>query len=65
HLHEVRLSGAVDDEEVVRSGSAVGVLAPTGSPLFLDAVDAKVKLEGVDARVEGGRVHLLLVADAE
>ncbi|WP_164011624.1 DUF6929 family protein [Pyxidicoccus trucidator] len=47
------------------TGSAVGVLAPDGSPLFLDAVDAKVKLEGVDARVEGGRVHLLLVADAD
>jgi hypothetical protein len=47
------------------TGSAVGVLAPDGSPLFLDAVDAKVKLEGVDARVEGGRVHVLLVADAD
>ncbi|HEX8441065.1 DUF6929 family protein [Archangium sp.] len=46
-------------------GSAVGVLAPDGSPLFLDGVDAKVKLEGVDARVEGGRIHLLLVADAD
>jgi hypothetical protein len=47
------------------TGSAVGVLAPDGSPLFLDAVDAKVKLEGVSARMEGGRVHLLLVADAD
>jgi hypothetical protein len=47
------------------AGSAVGVLAPDGSPLFLDGVDAKVKLEGVSARVEGGRVHLLLVADAD
>ncbi|MFL5358558.1 DUF6929 family protein [Archangium sp.] len=46
-------------------GSAVGVLAPDGSPMFLDGVDAKVKLEGVDARVEGGRIHLLLVADAD
>jgi hypothetical protein len=46
-------------------GSAVGVLAADGSPLFLDAIDAKVKLEGVDARVEGGRIHLLLVADAD
>ncbi|QSQ11578.1 DUF6929 family protein [Myxococcus landrumensis] len=46
-------------------GSAVGLLAPDGTPLFLDGVDAKVKLEGVDARVEGGRVHLLLVADAD
>ncbi|ATB30360.1 DUF6929 family protein [Melittangium boletus] len=46
-------------------GSAVGVLAPDGSPLFLDGVDAKVKLEGVDARVERGRIHLLLVADAD
>jgi hypothetical protein len=47
------------------AGSAVGVLAPDGSPLFLDAVDAKVKLEGVSARLEHGRVHLLLVADAD
>jgi hypothetical protein len=47
------------------TGSAIGVLAPDGSPLFLDAVDAKVKLEGVSARVEGRRVHLLLVADAD
>ncbi|NTX64555.1 hypothetical protein HUA74_28295 [Myxococcus sp. CA051A] len=47
------------------AGSAVGLLAPDGTPLFLDSVDAKVKLEGVDARVEGGRVHLLLVADAD
>jgi hypothetical protein len=47
------------------AGSAVGVLAPDGSPQFLDEVDAKVKLEGVSARVEGGRVHLLLVADAD
>ncbi|MBN1206392.1 MAG: hypothetical protein JXB05_15880 [Myxococcaceae bacterium] len=47
------------------AGSAVGVLAPDGSPLFLDGIDAKVKLEGVSARAEGGRVHLLLVADAD
>ena len=47
------------------AGSAVGLLAPDGTPLFLDAVDAKVKLEGVSARLEGGRVHLLLVADAD
>ncbi|MDY7226170.1 DUF6929 family protein [Hyalangium rubrum] len=47
------------------AGSAVGVLGPDGAPLFLDAVDAKVKLEGVSARVEGGRVHVLLVADAD
>ncbi|MBN9681903.1 MULTISPECIES: DUF6929 family protein [unclassified Corallococcus] len=46
-------------------GSAVGVLAPDGTPVYLDAVDAPVKLEGVDARVEGGRVHVLLVADAD
>jgi hypothetical protein len=47
------------------AGSAVGVLAPDGSPLFLDSVDAKVKLEGVSASLERGRVHLLLVADAD
>jgi uncharacterized protein DUF6929 len=47
------------------TGSAVGVLAPDGTPVFLDGVDAKVKLEGVDARVESGRIHLLLVSDAD
>ena len=54
---------AYQDGEVV--GSAVGVLAPDGTPLFLDSVDVKVKLEGVDARMEAGRIHLLLVADAD
>lgn len=47
------------------TGSAVGLLAPDGTPLFLDAVDARVKLEGVSASLRGGRVHLLLVADAD
>jgi hypothetical protein len=47
------------------AGSAVGMLAPDGSPLFLDAVDAKVKLEGVSAHMELGRIHLLLVVDAD
>jgi hypothetical protein len=46
-------------------GSAVGVLASDGTPMFLDGVDQKVKLEGVDAWVEQGRIHLLLVADAD
>ncbi len=46
-------------------GSAVGLLAPDGTPLFLEGVDAPVKLEGVDARLEAGRIHLLLVADAD
>jgi hypothetical protein len=46
-------------------GSAVGVLAPDGTPIYLDAVDAPVKLGGVDARVEKGRVVVLLVADAD
>jgi hypothetical protein len=46
-------------------GSAVGVLAPDGTPLRLEGVEGRVKLEGVDARVEGGRIRLLLVADAD
>ena len=46
-------------------GSAVGGLARDGPPVFVDGVDAKVKLEGVDARLEAGRIHLLLVADAD
>lgn len=47
------------------AGSVIGVLAPDGAPLFMDAVDAKVKLEGVSAHVERGQVHVLLVADAD
>jgi hypothetical protein len=46
-------------------GSAVGMLAPDGSPLWLELVDGKVKLEGVTARVEQGRLHLWLVSDAD
>ena len=46
-------------------GSVVGVLAPDGTPLGLEGVEGRVKLEGVDARVEGGRIRLLLVADAD
>jgi len=46
-------------------GSAVGLLAPDGTPLWLRAVDARVKLEGVEVREESGRLHLWLVSDAD
>ncbi|AKQ69707.1 hypothetical protein A176_006619 [Myxococcus hansupus] len=46
-------------------GSVVGVLAPDGSPLFLDAPEGPVLLTGVDARVEQGRVHVLLISASE
>lgn len=43
-------------------GSVVGVLAPDGSPQFLDALDGHLTVTGVDARVEQGRVRVLLAA---
>ncbi|WP_426756465.1 DUF6929 family protein [Myxococcus sp. Y35] len=46
-------------------GSVVGMLAPDGSPLFLDAPAGTVVLTGVDARVERGRVQVLLLAVSE
>ncbi|WP_141591702.1 hypothetical protein [Myxococcus sp. AB056] len=46
-------------------GSVVGVLAPDGSPQFLDALEGLVTVTGVDARVEQGRVRLLLAALSE
>jgi hypothetical protein len=46
-------------------GSAVGMLAQDGTPLWLEHVAGKVKLEGVTARVEQGRLHLWLVSDAD
>ncbi len=47
---------------VAAGGSVVGVLAPDGSPLFLDAPAGTVTLTGVDARVERGRVQVLLLS---
>ena len=46
-------------------GSAVGMLSPEGTPLWMEHVDGRVKLEGVTVRQEGGRLHLWLVADAD
>ncbi|ATB44829.1 DUF6929 family protein [Corallococcus macrosporus] len=46
-------------------GSVVGVLAPDGSPQFLDALEGHLTVTGVDARVEQGRVRVLLAALAE
>lgn len=46
-------------------GSAVGLMSPDGTPLWLQRVEGRVKLEGVTARVEQGRLHLWLVSDAD
>ena len=47
-------------------GSAVGLLSAEGEPLWLRAVDARVKLEGVTPRAEAdGRLRLWLVSDAD
>lgn len=46
-------------------GSAVGVMDLDGKILFLDTVDTRRKLEGIDARVEGNRIALLLVNDED
>lgn len=45
-------------------GSVAGLLAPDGSPLFLDALDTPVTPGGVEARLEAGRILLLLAAGA-
>jgi hypothetical protein len=54
--------------EGVIAGSAVGLIDPNGSvERLVPLADAKIKLEGVDARYHEGRdeIELLLVADAD
>ncbi|WP_239576973.1 DUF6929 family protein [Archangium primigenium] len=46
-------------------GSAVGLLSEDGTPLWLRAVDTRVKLEGVEVRETAGRLSLWLVSDAD
>lgn len=46
-------------------GSAIGVLDLSGKPLFIDMVDTKRKLEGVDAKPQGEGFSLLLVNDED
>lgn len=47
------------------AGAALGMLGPDGKLCFLDRLDRPHKIEGVEARVEGSAVRLLLVTDAD
>ncbi len=46
-------------------GSAVGIMDLSGKILFLENANTKRKLEGIDARVEGEHVNMLLVNDED
>lgn len=46
-------------------GAAIGVAGNDGTLRRLDLLDRPHKIEGVDARVEGDAVRLLLVTDAD
>jgi hypothetical protein len=46
-------------------GAALGIATREGRVDSLDPLDALHKIEGVEANVEGGRVRLLLVTDAD
>lgn len=46
-------------------GAALGMLGPEGRLRFLDRLERAHKIEGIDARVEGNTVRLLLVTDAD
>ena len=47
------------------AGAAVGILGPEGGLRFLERLDRPHKIEGVEARIEGNTVRLLLVTDAD
>ncbi len=47
------------------AGAALGMLGPEGKLRFLERLDHPHKIEGVEARVEGSTVRLLLVTDAD
>lgn len=46
-------------------GSAIGIVARDGTLRSLDRLDGCHKVEGVSARVDGDRIRLLLVTDAD
>ncbi len=46
-------------------GAALGMLGPEGRLRFLDRLERPLKIEGVEAQVEGSAVRLLLVTDAD
>jgi hypothetical protein len=47
------------------AGSAVGIVGPQGNLIFLEQVDANVKLEGIALLESGEAIELLLVSDAD
>ena len=55
--------GAVDDGRSY--GSALGIIERDGSVPYVEPVDQIIKIEGIDARAEGGGVHVLMVTDAD
>lgn len=46
-------------------GAAIGLADAAGRVRWMDRLDATVKVEGIDAQVEGGEIRLLLVTDAD
>ncbi len=46
-------------------GSAIGVINTQGKLEFIEPVNKKIKLEGVEAKVEDKTIELLLVSDAD
>lgn len=47
------------------AGAAIGIADSAGNLLRLDRLDQPLKIEGVDARVEGDLIKLLVVTDAD
>ncbi|MFN2389273.1 MAG: hypothetical protein ABR575_06675 [Actinomycetota bacterium] len=46
-------------------GSGIGVIDPNGAITSVEPVELDVKLEGLEARVEGRQIKLLMVTDAD
>ena len=47
------------------TGAAIGVMGSDGRVQFIEAIDARHKVEGIDVTVEGDVVRALLVTDAD
>ena len=52
-------------EDGAFKGAAIGVLDPAGALARLERIAAPAKIEGIDARVNGAGIDLLLVTDAD
>ena len=46
-------------------GSSIGVMELSGDVTMLEPIDADIKIEGLTARLEQGRMELLMVTDAD